>query len=298
MNSSKKEDNTSGKSVINILLDLDGTCDNIDSDLARIFILKLDKVRRYFNAELTLISISTHYSDPSRIKMILDLLTSNINDKIDIGPNFYYGGIYDYKLNSIRPKEKEFNTDKIQTFKDYYLNKPIYNTKFIAIFDDMIFSDSYMDFKDDYPILICRPSQIIVNQIDNNLMSYSTSTKGFYGVVEGLDQYMDTIKNIKLEEILKIQKEAEYHISQHEIVDKIMNKDYEFIEKNFQNIKFNTSDYFNMIYLLINIVSNKNLNENDIYHLNNILELIINNNKLEKEEQETIKRLTKIINNN
>ena len=117
MNSSKKEDNTSGKSVINILLDLDGTCDNIDSDLARIFILKLDKVRRYFNAELTLISISTHYSDPSRIKMILDLLTSNINDKIDIGPNFYYGGIYDYKLTVSDQKKKNLILIKFKHLK-------------------------------------------------------------------------------------------------------------------------------------------------------------------------------------
>lgn len=299
MNSSKKEDNTSRKSVINILLDLDGTCDNIDSDLVRIFSLELDKLRRYFNADITLISISTHYSDPSKIKTTLDLINQNLSNTTNIGPNFYYGGIYDYKSNSIKLEEKGFNTDKIKTFKDYYLNQSIYKTNFIAIFDDMIFSDSYMDFKDDYPILICRPSQIIVNQVDNNLMSYSTTTKGFYGVVEGLDQYIDAIKNIKLEEILNKQKQVEYHISQHEIVDRIMNKDYEFIEKNFINIKFNTSDYFNMLYLFINIDSNNTLNENDIYHLNNILELIINNNKLETEdEKETIKKLQKIINKN
>jgi len=64
--------------TIAVMLDLDGTCDYIDDEKAKIFIAQLDILRKKFGADIATISISTHYNNSDRMQEVLEIFSQFI----------------------------------------------------------------------------------------------------------------------------------------------------------------------------------------------------------------------------
>ena len=286
----------SSRKTINILLDLEGTCDYIDNELVKIFIEQIDTIRKKFKADSAIISISTHYNNSDKIKQVLDIINNNLSGNVEIGLSFYYGGIYDYYSNQMVFRNEAFNTDKLETFKEYYLENSSYDVKWIALIDDMLANESYKKFKDNYPVLVCKPSQRVINKAENNFMCMSSQLPGFYGIVENLYKYIDFIRHISCHKILEKQKRTKSHISQYELVDKIVTKDFTFIEENFNDLELSQSDCLSLLNFIFIIYNQKTLTDEDISHFTKISELV--NDRIDvndKESIEIMKQFRKII---
>lgn len=191
--------------IISIMLDLQGTCDYINDQLVNKFIKQLEIIKEKFNTDYAVICISTHNNSYEEIKDILDIFSRNIINNIKIGVSFYYGGMYNYCSNTDTKKESNFNSNKLETFLEYYINNIEYDNKWFAIVDDMQPEFIYKKFKDSFPMLLCRPSQFSHN-FQNNFMCKSTMTKGFNGVVECFDDYIKNIQDLSANQILERQR--------------------------------------------------------------------------------------------
>lgn len=137
----------------------------------------------------------SHYNDPNKIIGVLDILSRNLNKHTKIGINFFYGGKYNYDKKESITEDYSFNRDKVKTFYSYYVSALGKDNKFFAIIDDNISQDTYIQFQNSHPMLVCRPSQHNEKSISkNNFMSISTTTKGFDGVIEVFDLYINSTR--------------------------------------------------------------------------------------------------------
>lgn len=261
--------------TIAIMLDLDGTSDFINDETAKKFISQLNTLRIKFGASEATICISTHYSDPNKMIEVLDVLSRNLNKYTKIGVNFFLGGRYDYGKKEIIPEYYGFNRDKVKTFCSYYVNTHGKDNKWFAIIDDNISQDTYTQFQNSHPMLVCRPSQFNEKSISkNNFMSISTTTKGFDGVVEALDLYINSIKNLSSLKIMETQRNMITHLSSTDLINKIRNRDYAFLERYFKEGLADESDYNDTLLWLTFTNNNVNPSKDELIHLKEILSLI------------------------
>lgn len=272
---------------ISIMLDLEGTLDNMNDDLAKIFINQVDTIRKYLIADKAIILISTHYIDSDKIKDNLDILNKHLIDNIKIGKSFYLGGMYDYNRDTDTYINKYFNYDKEATFHKYYKN-----SIWFALIDDMLLDTTFKKYQRKQPMLVCRPTQR--RDYYNNFMSIATNTYGFNGVVECLNIYINSIKGLTLNQILEKQKTMVYHVNQDELKDIIKNKDYNFIEKYFKLGLNNKEDYNFLVTRLLIEIQKKYPTKQELIKIRNIVNIIstyCNNSKI----SEKIKELKRII---
>ncbi len=290
-------ENENTPKTIAVLLDLDGTCDFIDDEKAKEFLNQLEIIRKKFRADYGTISISTHYGTPERIKPVLDILSRNTTKNIKIGLNFYYGGIYDYEQDSITMMESNFNADKVSTFEDYYIHGIGYNNQWFAVIDDSISKDTYKRYQYSHLMFLCRPSQTEYGTNNNCFMSYATETNGFDGVIEGFNIYIDSIKKLSKEQVLETQKNMMTHISSHELINKIRERNYEFIERYFKEGYADEADYRDVIVWIGLTNKNQKPTKKELQKIRRILEIISENLALDGHEDiaENIKKLTKNI---
>lgn len=262
--------------TIAIMLDLDGTSDFINDETAKKFINQLNTLRIKFGASEATICISTHYDNPNKMIEVLDILSRNLNKHTQIGINFFYGGKYDYAKKESIPEEYGFNRDKVKTFYRYYVSALGKDNKWFAIIDDSIPQDTYRQFQNSHPMLVARPSQFFEESISkNNFMSISTTTKGFAGVIEVLDLYINSIKKLSPSKIMKMQRNMMTHLSSIELVDKISKRDYAFLERYFKEGFADEFDYDDFLFWLTTTTNNNvNLSKDELIHLNEILSLI------------------------
>lgn len=289
--------NTNIPKTIAVLLDLAGTCDFINDNKAKVFLNQLEIIRKKFRADYGTISISTHCGNPEGIKPVLDILSRNITKNIKIGMNFYYGGIYDYDQDSITVMESNFNADKVSTFEDYYINGFASNNQWFAVIDDDISKDTYKKYQYSHPMFLCCPSQTKYGTNNNCFMSYATETDGFDGVIEGLNVYIDFIKKLSKEQVLEIQKNMMTHISSHELINKIRERDYEFIDRYFKEGYADEADYRDAIVWIGITNKNQKPTKEELQNIRKILETMSENLALDGHEDiaENIKKLTKNI---
>lgn len=264
--------NTLIKKTIAIMLDLDGTIDNIDERKATVFITQLELLRKKFKADICLISISTHYSNARKIEPVLDILSRCLLKNIEIGTCFYYGGTYNYQTKKEEPKETNFNGRKVDTFASYYINNPFTNNLWSAFIDDNLPNDAYKEYKDNHPVLIARPSK--EKKDYTNFMDLKTTTKGFDGVIELLDTYIESVKGQNINQIMNKQKMIMTHISSFELVNKIRNKEYQFLEKYFQEGFADDDDYKDTLTFIGFSTSKNTPSENEIQNIQKILDII------------------------
>lgn len=234
--------------TIAVMLDLDGTCDFINDEKAKIFISQLNILRKKFGAKIATLSISTHYDNSDKMQEVLEILSRNLSNSIKIGINFFYGGIYDYDKKEEILQEYSFNRDKVKTFYSYYVNSIGMNNQWFAIIDDSISDDTYSKYKNSHAMLVCKPSQSDTNRLsNNNFMSIATTTKGIDGVIETLDLYIKSIRNLSPVQIIETQKDMITHLSCWNLTDKIRKRDYAFLVRYFREGFADEADYIDSL---------------------------------------------------
>lgn len=257
------------------MLDLDGTSDFINDETAKKFINQLNTLRIKFGASQAIICISTHYNDPNKMIEVLDILSRNLNKHTKIGINFFYGGKYNYDKRESITEDYSFNRDKVKTFYSYYVSALGKDNKFFAIIDDNISQDTYIQFQNIHPMLVCRPSQHNEKSIlKNNFMSISTTTKGFDGVIEVFDLYINSIKKLSPLKIMETQRNMITHLSSKDLIDKIINRDYAFLERYFKEGFADESDYNDTLLWLTFTNNIINPSKEELIHLKEIFSLI------------------------
>ena len=286
------KENTNPQSIA-ILLDLEGTTDNINSESKELFLKQLEYLRKKFNAEYVTISVSTHYNNSIKIRKLLTVLANNLPSNIKIGLSFYYGGIYDYNSNKDIPREYGFNQSKINTFKEYYLDNIFaYNIPWFAIIDDGMYDEEYKIFQNKRPMLQALPSNRTASVEKNNFMRIATTTYGFDGVVEILKKYIENIKEMDLQGILENQKNMITHLSSFYLKDKVRVGDYIFLERYFKEGYADSDDYTKIADCIWYKYQEENPSKEDLIHIQNILTII--SEELSKKEDHI--RLEKIKN--
>lgn len=262
--------------TISVMLDLEDTCDYIDDDKAAYFIKQLDEIRKQFCADYATISISTHYDSSDSMREVLDILSRNLTKNVKIGMNFYYGGRYDYENDVDIYEAYNFNSRKVETFKDYCVDDIGTKNQWFAIIDDSVYEDTYKSFQNKHPMVVCRPSQTKVNSNNINFMNLATETKGFDGVIEMMDEYMKSIKSLTRSNVLAKQKFMLRHLSSYELTKKIRDREYEFLVRYFSEGYADEDDYNDTLTWLGFTISLDECFKKDLDNLKGLLKLLMN----------------------
>lgn len=266
--------NQEKKKTIAIMLDIANTSNNINDDKAQVFMKQVEYLRRKFDADVATISISTHFSDSKEIKYILSVLERNLTENIKIGISFFMGGTYDLESDQEDKYYSDFNKDKVDTFDKYYITNPELDTKWFAIIDDNLASSMYKKYQYKYPMLSIRPS--IGNVINNSMMKYDTETYAFDGVIEGMEQYIHSIEDLSVEDILIEQKNFVEPISQSiSIITKIKEHDYAYIERYFKEGYATDKDYYDVIRWKNYLYYSNAITKEEYTSLMNILNILL-----------------------
>jgi hypothetical protein len=268
------------------MLDISGTCDNINTLKIEIFLNKLNYLCTKFFADKIIISLSTHFSNCESIKEMLNLFNSCLDDNTIIGTSFYLGGTYDYYSNTDTYIGFGFNSDKVSTFDRYFINNLEYDNVWFGLFDDSLDDYVFENYKDNKVMLACRPSQVSLGLINDNFMVRSTSTYGFDGVLEVLDSYNKDIVNLNYDEILNEQKNMVCHMSTLQFALKIRDKNFDFLKKYFLFDFASYTDYLNFVKWTPILINKYNLNNEEVLAVIEIL-CYINNYFGDKSEYDT-----------
>lgn len=268
-------ENLDNNKTIAVMLDLEGTVDYLDDSKAKIFINQLDLLRKKFGAKKGIISISTFSTHPQKIKEAFDILSPHLIDSIEIGTSFYYSGVYDYAKDMGTFKEYGFNLDKVKTFTSYYVNNSEVCNQWFALIDDTIPDYVYKEYQNRHPMLVLRPSQRETGNLKNNFMSISTTTQGFDGVIEGLNTYIESIRDFTPSQILETQKNMITYLSRHELIRKFWNREYAFLERYFSEGFADESNYNDMLDNLIYIDELQGLSMEELLHIREILRFVV-----------------------
>ena len=280
--------------TIAVMLDLDGTCDFLNDSKAKIFIAQLDKLQKKFEAKKATISISTHHHNSDKMHEPLKILSRNLTHGIEIGINFFYGGIYDYEKQEEIEQGYNFNHDKVKTFDTYYISDDKINNQWFAIIDDSISENIYRQYQNIHPMLVCRPSQKEKDSLSkNNFMNMSTTTKGFDGVIEVFDFYIEAIKHLTPNQIKRAQRNMITHLSSWDLSQKVKNHEYDFLEKYFKEGCADEGDFRDTLNWLMYIIENQSPSKNELIHLQRIFRLMLNHFR-EINEQEAMGKVLKL----
>lgn len=257
----------SSKSIA-IMLDLEHTSNDIEIGSASIFIRELNIIRRKLNAKYCYICISTHSGSVEQVKRVLDFLAPYTNKYIKIGKSFLYGSSYDYETDELTNEGAFFNSNKIETFKRYYLNENYFDNIWFCIADDSLCLDIYNKYKDIHPCLFIKPDSSELP----NFMCIPTETKGFDGVIEAIDIYIKSISKLNINGILSHQMDAISHVSSFELTNRVRNHDYEYLIRYFEEGYADESDYYDTLNWLG--LTKDEIIEEEFYSVHRLLALL------------------------
>lgn len=228
--------------TISVMLDLDGTSDNIDDAKAKVFFSQLEYIRKKFDADYGIVSVSTYYHCGIVMDDVLEILERNLPETFRIGLNFFYEGTYSYpdKVEIIR--HPEFNCNKIDTFMRFAESDDVHDC-WKAVFDDGIDEEAYKEYQHKRKMLFCRPSQDEEALIKNNFMSIASCKKSFDGVIDGLGQYIDNIRDLSPLQIMEKQEAMITHLSSFELMMKVRNCDYHYLIRYFSEGYADENDF-------------------------------------------------------
>lgn len=276
---------------IAIMLDLEGTCDKIKDEEAKIFLKQVDTIRRQFGEEKAYICISTQSSSSKEIKRVFDILNNYKNDDVILDTSFILGGVYDYRYDSVTPMGFCFNANKIQTFKDYYLNDRNLNIGWVAIIDDSLSVDVYKYYQRLIPMVGLKPRGK-KDDYYNNFMYRTTDTDNFLGVIELMQKYINDIKGMTLFDILDEQEEMKRHLSSWELHELIRNCQFRSIIEYLNSGMTDESD-FKDIYATLMLYYQKGLGKQYDDYVTELLKILEENNAIDRTIEDTKKLLFK-----
>lgn len=278
---------------IAVMLDLDGTCNLIDDELAEKFIDEVEVLREQFGGN-AYICISTHSSSSRHIKKVFDYLAKYKKEGIILAKSFFYGGTYDYEYDEERYEGFSFNSNKVNTFSQVYLDNKELNIGWFAIIDDSLSEDIFKPYQEFRAMVGLRPGYTGTDRY-NNFMYRTTSTKNFLGVVELMDKYIEDVNDKNIFDIIDIQRKMPRHLSSWEVSELLRN--YQFSEiVNYLNSGLADKDDFRDVYTRLYMMSQY---ENDKIsgpyreYVEEILTILDNNGYLNKSLEEEKRVLLK-----
>ena len=267
-----------------LMLDIEGTLNNINDEKAKKFITIIQSLKIKNNAKNAILCLSTHSSDTKDLKTYLDIIHKQLpqNNSITIGKNFYLQGTYDYQKDIKQYMEARYNHYKTQVFEQYYLKESnpntqnqISNVSWFAIIDDSIDPEYVKKFQHTRLMNIFRPSQYDFNcKSNNNCMCYNTNTKGFDGVLEMLTEYKRDIQNKSMLERLEEQKKHKFPLTLTDLLDLCRQKKYKEV---IEHLKITTLTSFEIKSIQFHIklnIENPNLSQEQVKQLKEIVEIL------------------------
>ncbi len=232
------------KRSIAIMLDLDGTSNWIDDSSAEIFMKQVENLRKHFGEGKAFLCISTHAHGSEAIKKVLDKLAPFANENIILDNAFFYGGVYAYPYDTEYHMGNFFNTNKIKTFAEHYLESEILNIGWCALIDDTISERAFKGFQNEIPMVAMKPGCTSISKY-TNFMYRETCTDNFDGVIELMDSYINDIKEMDYWDILDFQREMVRHLSDFEIHDLIKNREFYKLREYLKSGMTDESDFKN-----------------------------------------------------
>lgn len=277
-------------SAIAVMLDIQGTCDGIDNNQVDLFMKQLDFLKNKFEADICYISISTHYRESADIKNILDILSSRLLRGIKIGLSFFKGGTYKYEDDEIVWKDYMFNSNKLKTFEEEYKDSLFLDVKWMAAIDDSFSTDLFSYYKDKYPLLIGRPSQKNYKSYKDNFMSLGTEIDGFMGVLEIMDKYINSIKEMKVEDVFETQKNMMYHLSGSELSNIIRERNFLYLESYLNSGLADETDFVETLMWIGFSLSHQEASKEELVILKRVFD-ILNQRFIQNDDQININKL-------
>lgn len=232
--------------IIAIMLDLQGTLDNMTDETAEIFMEQLTKLKTKFSAHKVLINISTHTDLPSStLDKYMTILNRHLKPNIILDDATYLFGTYNFYTKECQPLlNKQNNYNKTEIFENRYLGNPKYDIVWFGIVDDALNPNYFRKFQYHRPMAEFIPS---LSNEDNkkydNLMSISTFTKGFLGVIECFDTYLNSIKDIPSHSLEQAQKAILPYLDKSDITTLFYNRRYNDILASLIANKIDVKDY-------------------------------------------------------
>lgn len=260
--------------TIAVMLDIEGTCDGIDDETARLFVRSLEVIRKKFGARYGTISISTHANNTREMKKILEILSRNLVGCIKIGTCFFYGGFYGYETDRETIVSPHFNLDKVATFATNYVNTLGNTNAWCAIIDDGISDYDINRFDRKRPFLIAKPSGDERDVEKNSFNRIASTTKGFKGVIEILSTYLKNIEGMTPDEVKRAQEEAISHLSSYDLTTKVLKRDYAFLKRYFEGGYADEDDYRDVLDWMILVHRGKHPSKEELVQINEVFRII------------------------
>lgn len=261
------------KTAVVIMLDLQGTIDNIDYGKAQIFMNLLHKIRIKYNANIAIINLSSHMHSADGLIKYLEILHRNLKPNIILGDATYLYGTYNYETGCTEEKGFGYNLRKTEVFENTYFDK--YKVLCHGIIDDSVSADYVTKFKDTKPVFVIRPSQSKPQDLNrDNMMCYSTLTEGFDGVLEGLSSYLEIIKDIPNYGIVFKQREELVHLSALEVKKLCTSKNFDLVLRYVREGKLDEDDYERVARELGWVLKSNTLDISQLIKIKNIIEAL------------------------
>lgn len=290
----KLTQNSFKERAIAIMLDLQGTLDEMTDETAQIFMEQLTKLRLKFNAQKVLINISTHIDIPSpTLEKYMTILANNLKPNIILDEATYLFGTYNFYTKECIPLPSHKNNyNKTEIFEKHYLEHPKYDIVWFGIVDDSINPNYFRKFQYHFLMAQFIPSlKQEENKKYDNLMSISSFTPGFLGVIECFNTYLNNIKNITYSKLAEAQKNMLPYLNKFDITLLFYNKRYNDILKYLKANKIDLEDYTDIMRELHLTLSMTEVTSQELKIIREIFNLVIKHINPENKHLLEYKRL-------
>ena len=232
--------------VLAIMLDLQGTLDDMTDETAQIFMEQLTKLKIKFSAHKVLLNISTHTDLPSpTLDKYMTILDHNLKPNIILDEATYLFGTYNFYTKRYNPlPNNQNNYNKTEIFEKRYLKNPKYDVIWFGLVDDALNPNYYRKFQNNMLMAEFIPSlRKTEDKKYDNLMSISSLTPGFLGVIECFNTYLDHLKDIPSHSLEEAQKAILPYLDKSDITTLFYNKRYKDILTSLIANKIDQEDY-------------------------------------------------------
>lgn len=264
------------KTAIAVMLDIQGTLDNIDDQKANLFIKQLHTLRMKYGTEKIIINLSSNIHSERGLIPFLEILQRNLLPNIILDDATYLFGTYNYESGYKNEIGWGYNLKKIDLFEAKYLDRSEYDIIGLGIIDDRA-DPSYIEkHKDNRPVFTIRPSQKDKESLKyDNLMCYSTETFGFDGVLECLDTYLKRLKDVPADKVVEEQQKELMHLGALEVRTLCIKKKFDLLYRFIKENKLDEEDYERVARELNYLIKEKNIEKNELNILKKLIEALI-----------------------
>ncbi len=294
----KLKNNPAKKRVIAIMLDLQGTIDDMTDETTQIFMEQLTKLKTKFNVHQVLLNISTHTDLPSpTLDKYMSILANNLKPHIILDEATYLFGTYNFYTKECNPlPNQQNNYNKTEVFESRYLDNPQYDVIWFGLVDDYLNPNYFRKFQNHRLMAEFIPSLHDENNKKyDNLMSISSLTPGFLGVIECFATYLNYIKDMTSNSIAETQKALIPYLNDSDIKFLIYNHRYHDIIKYLKSHKINIEDYQVIIRELHLTLEILELTSEELSSIKEIYKLVVPHLNPDNKHLLALKKLTETI---